>query len=50
MRAAPAPNEFAVDEIAKLFRRFSKHDTDAWKEFVGPERASSLVMPALVQR
>jgi hypothetical protein len=50
MRAAPAPNEFVVDEVAKLFRGFSHNDPDAWKEFVGVERTSSLVLPASVQR
>ena len=45
MRAAPAPNEFVVDEVATLFRGFSHNDPDAWKEFVGVERTSSPFFP-----
>jgi hypothetical protein len=50
MRAAAAPSEFDVDEVAKLLRGFSNKDPDAWKEFVGVEGASSLVLPASVRR
>ena len=50
MRAAPAPNEFVVDEVAKLFRGFLTNDPGAWEEFLGPERTSSLALPPSVQR
>jgi hypothetical protein len=45
MRAAPAPNEFVVDEVARLFRGFSHNDPDAWKEFVGVERTRRSFFP-----
>jgi hypothetical protein len=50
MRSAPATNEIDYDEVVKLYRGLSNNDADAWKEFLGPERISSLVLPASVQR
>jgi hypothetical protein len=50
MRSAPAPNEVDIGEVVKLYRGLSNNDPGAWKELLGPERTSSLVLPALVQR
>jgi hypothetical protein len=50
MRSAPGPNEVDIGEVVKLYGGLSNNDPGAWKEFLGPERTSSLVLPASVQR
>jgi hypothetical protein len=50
MRSAPGPNEVDVDEVVKLYGGLSNNDPGAWKEFLGLERTSSLLLPASVQR
>jgi hypothetical protein len=50
MRSASTTTDSDVNEIAELYRGLSRNDPATYREFLGTERSSGLVLPAAVQR
>jgi len=49
LSAEPSLSKNASEEIVKLYAGFANYDREAFAEFLGPERMSSLALPRSVQ-